>query len=104
MDAVAEAAVGAARSYSKISRQLVTYGFGLAIESSAVILFEGKPPRFRNSENMKAGNENVLAVGDRCALRGCRKRFLMPALKRSQGELPDGIVRSLRPTERLERF
>jgi len=50
--------------YTKISHQLVTDGFGLVIESSAVILFEGNPPRFRNSENMKAGNESGLAVGD----------------------------------------
>jgi hypothetical protein len=63
MDAAAQAAVGAARSLHQ-NLPAVTDGFGLAIESAAVILFEGNPPRFRNSENMKAGNESVLAVGD----------------------------------------
>jgi hypothetical protein len=43
MDAVAEAA---AVPTPEISHQLVTCGFSLAIESYAVILFEGKPTTF----------------------------------------------------------
>ena len=61
MDAAASAAVGAARS---LHRNLPPVRFWPGDRIIRCDFISGNLSRFRNSENMKVGNESVLAVGD----------------------------------------